>query len=67
MPRTEITLVGGERRRVEGEPKEVEAAILSAARGSLMEFAWMTDADSGEQMAINPDHVQVIQVLASGQ
>jgi hypothetical protein len=63
MATTEITLAGGERRRVEGDPHEVETAILAAARGSLMEFAWLTDADSGQALAINPDHVQSLRSL----
>ena len=33
---TEITLLTGERRRVEGEAKYVERLILDAARGSIM-------------------------------
>ena len=57
MAVTEIGLVGGERLRVEGAAQEVEAAILAAARGSLMEFAWLTDADSGQRVGISPDHV----------
>jgi hypothetical protein len=57
---TEIMLVGGERLRVEGEARSVEAAILSAARGSLMELAWMTEAHSGQPVGVNPDHVLLI-------
>lgn len=60
MPGTEITLAGGEHLQVEGDPREVEAAILSAARGSIMEFAWLTDADSGELVGVNPDHVLML-------
>jgi hypothetical protein len=63
MATTEITLTGGERRRVEGDPQAVETAILSAARGSLMEFAWLTDADSGQRLGINPDHVQTLHAV----
>ena len=44
MSITEITLAGGERLQVQGEAETIEAAILSAARGSLLEFAWMADA-----------------------
>ncbi len=57
---TELTLTGGERVRVEGDPHEVEAAILAASRGSLMEFAWMTEADSGQRIGVNPDRVVMI-------
>ncbi len=60
MSVTELTLSGGERVRIDGDPHDVEAAILSAARGSLMEFAWMTEADSGQRIGVNPDRVVMI-------
>ncbi len=66
MPLTELTLVGGERLRVEGDPHDIERAILSAARGSIMEFAWMTEADSGERVGVNPDHVLLLRALEPG-
>lgn len=62
-PAIEITLVGGERLRVDGDPKQIEAAILSAARGSIMELAWMTESASGERIGINPDHVLMLRVF----
>lgn len=65
MPGTEITLAGGERLHVEGDPRAVEAAVLSAARGSIMELAWLTDADSGEQVGINPDHVLMLRPVGA--
>jgi hypothetical protein len=54
---TEITMVGGDRLRAQGDAKHVESQILSAARGSLMELAWITEAETGHQVGINPDHV----------
>jgi hypothetical protein len=54
---TEITLVGGERLYVEGEAERVEALILAAARGSIPELAWLTEARTGERVGVNPDHV----------
>jgi hypothetical protein len=54
---TEITLAGGEHLRVEGDAEQVQALILSAARGSLMELAWMTEAETGQRIGVNPDHV----------
>src|ERR1700756_5335711 len=65
-PMTEVVLVGGERLRVEGDARQVEAAILSAARGSLMELAWMTEAETGPPIGINPDHVLMLRVLDAG-
>ena len=66
MPVTELTLTGGERLRVEGQPHDVEATILSAARGSLMELAWMTEADSRQTVGVNPDHVLMLRAVDLG-
>ncbi|MGO9882944.1 MAG: hypothetical protein ACLPV4_07995 [Solirubrobacteraceae bacterium] len=66
MSLTEITLTGGERLRVEGALHDVEAALLAAARGSLMEFAWLTEADSAQRVGINPDHVLMLRALDPG-
>ena len=60
---TEITLLGGARLRVEGEASEVEARILSAARGSIMELAWMIEVPTGQRIGINPEHVLMLRVL----
>jgi hypothetical protein len=51
---TEITVAGGVRYRVEGDASAVERAILDAARGSIMELAWLTDAETGERVGVNP-------------
>jgi hypothetical protein len=56
-PISEITLTGGERLRVQGDAEQIQALILSAARGSLMELAWMTEAETGQRIGVNPDHV----------
>jgi hypothetical protein len=57
---TEITLLGGHRHRVMGDLKAVERLIVGAARGSIMELAWLTDADSGEPLAVNPECVVML-------
>jgi hypothetical protein len=54
---TEITAVTGDRYRVEGEVKDVERIILDAARGSIMQFAWLVESETGQALAVNPDHV----------
>jgi hypothetical protein len=61
---TEITVLSGERCRVAGEVKDVERVILDAARGSIMQFAWFTDTRTGESLAINPECVVMLRVLA---
>jgi hypothetical protein len=62
---TEITVLGGERYRVASTAKDVERAILDAARGSIMEFAWFDGADTGERIGINPEHVVLLRVPSS--
>ncbi|MGN6168105.1 MAG: hypothetical protein ACTHQQ_08010 [Solirubrobacteraceae bacterium] len=60
---TEITFVTGERCRVEGDAKDVERLIIDAARGSIMQLAWLTDAHAGEPLAINPECVVMLRPL----
>lgn len=62
-PTTEITVAGGARYRVEGDAREVERAILDAARGSIMELAWLIDADTRERVGINPAFVVTLRAL----
>jgi hypothetical protein len=62
---TEITLLGGARHRVDGEVKDVERLILDAARGSIMELAWLTDAQTAEPLGINPAHVMTLRAVSS--
>jgi len=64
-PITEITVAGGDRYRVEGDPDDVAARILAAARGSIMELAWMVEAETGERIAVNPEHVVILRVARS--
>ena len=54
---TEITVITGQRYRVKSDLKDVERIILDAARGSIMQLAWFVEADTGEDLAINPEHV----------
>jgi hypothetical protein len=60
---TQITVLGGERYRVEGRAKDVERLILDAARGSIMQFAWLTDAETGDSVGINPECVVMLRAL----
>ena len=60
---TEIIVLGGERYRVEGEAKAVERLILDAARGSIMQLAWLTDAQTGESLAVNPECVVMLRPI----
>jgi len=62
---TEITVIGGDRYRVEGDADNVERLILDAARGSLMELTWLIEAETGERIAINPECVVMLRALSS--
>lgn len=55
----------GDRYRVEGDARDVERIILDAARGSIMQLAWLTDAETGEDLAINPKHVVMLRAAGS--
>ena len=62
-PATEITVVTGDRYYVEGEVNDVEQAILNAARGSIMQLAWLIEAETRDDLAINPEHVVLLRAL----
>lgn len=57
---TEITVVTGDRYEVEGDPGQVERTILDAARGSIMELAWFIEAETRDDLAVNPEHVVML-------
>jgi hypothetical protein len=59
-PVTEVLLTGGVRLRLEGDLPAVESVVISAARGSIMELAWLTEADTGMRVGVNPEHVLMI-------
>ena len=63
MTNAEIILAGGQRVEVAGDAKQAETAIVSAARGSILELAWLTEAHTGRRVGINPDHVLMIRGL----
>lgn len=58
-------MAGGLRCSVEGEAEVVERAILDAARGSIMQLAWLVDADSSERLGVNPVLVVAIRAVGS--
>jgi len=62
-PTTEITVVTGERYRVKCDVKDAERAILDAARGSIMQLAWLVEAETGEDLGVNPDHVVMLRAV----
>jgi hypothetical protein len=62
---TEITIVTGERYRVQGDVKSVERLILDAARGSIMELAWLVESETEEALGVNPDHVVMLRSVGA--
>ncbi len=64
-PTTELTIVTGERLRVAGDAKEIERTIIDAARGSIMELAWVADAETGERIGLNPESVVMVRAVRS--
>ncbi len=64
---TELTVVTGDRYRVEGSVKQVERMILDAARGSIMELAWMMEAETRAELGVNPEHVVLLRAVGGEQ
>jgi hypothetical protein len=60
---TTVTVVTGQRFEIRGSPDKVEAAIVGASRGSIMQLAWFTEAASGRSIAINPLHVVALEAV----
>ena len=58
---TTTVVVTGERYRIEGSAQDVEAAIIAASRGSIMQLSWHTEAGTGRAIGINPVHVVAIE------
>jgi hypothetical protein len=58
---TAVTVVTGRRFEIQGAPEKVEAAIVGASRGSIMQLAWLTEAGSGRAVGINPIHVVAVE------
>jgi hypothetical protein len=50
---------------VEGDAREVERAIIDAARGSIMELAWLVEAGSGERIGFNPECVVMLRSVGA--
>ncbi len=62
---TEIAVTTGDRYRVEGTLKDVERIIIDAARGSIMQLCWLVDAETGADLALNPEHVVTLRAAGS--
>lgn len=57
-------MVNGERFKIGGDPVDVEKAIIAAARGSIMQLAWVEEAESGLALGVNPAHVVSLRAIA---
>ena len=58
-------MVTGKCYRVQGDVKDVERVILDAARGSIMQLAWLVEAETGEDLAVNPRRVVTLRAAGS--
>ena len=58
-------MVNGERLMIGGEALDVEKAIIAAARGSIMQLAWLEEAESHGALGVNPAHVVSLRSLES--
>jgi hypothetical protein len=45
---------------VRGAHDEVEAKVLEAARGSILELVCLVEAESGRSVALNPAHIVAV-------
>jgi len=57
---TDLTLTTGERLRVTGSVGDVEATVVAASRGSIMQMAWLQESATGRRIAVNPRWVVTI-------
>jgi hypothetical protein len=62
---TRVTMTTGERYEIDGTAESIEAAIVGASRGSIMQLAWLTEAGTGRSIAINPLHVVALETAPS--
>jgi hypothetical protein len=62
---TIVTVVTGERYEIDGSAESVEAAIVGASRGSIMQLAWFSEAGTERTIAINPLHVVALEAASS--
>ena len=60
---TELTVVTGDRHRVQADVRDVERIILDAARGSIPQLAWLVEAETGEDLAVNPTHIVMLRAV----
>ena len=56
-PSTILLLSTGGTLEVEGSPLDVGKPLQDAVRSSPGTLAWLTDANTGERVAVNPAHV----------
>ena len=60
MASTEITLVTSDRLEVTGSPEDIESSLSGAARGSILQLAWLSAAADGGRVGVNPAHVVAV-------
>ena len=64
MDITQLTVLTGEQYEIEGSLDAVEAALVAASRGSIMQLAWLTERKSQSTVGINPASIVSLRPLA---
>jgi hypothetical protein len=57
---TYLHMANGERLKVTGTLEEVEKTLGDAARSGRSRLAWLTDADKGTPVGVNPVQVSTV-------
>jgi hypothetical protein len=60
VPSTKLLLTTGERVEIEGSKEEVTRALEDASRSTSGTLAWLRNADTGEDVGVNPTHVVML-------
>ena len=62
---TLVTMTTGERYELAGSAESIDAAIVGASRGTIIQLACLTEAGTGRSIAINPLHVVALAAAPS--
>jgi hypothetical protein len=57
---TKLLLTTGDRVEIEGSKEEVTRVLEDASRSTSGTLAWLRDADTGEDVGVNPTHVVMV-------
>jgi hypothetical protein len=61
----DLDMANGERLVVDGTLEEIEKTLSDAARSGQARLAWLTDAETGDPVGVNPAQVSTIRSSGS--